>query len=116
MLAARRFFDALASPAAEGRTTSFLLKVAFSEGGEVEHIWLADLDFSSPQPTGVVANEPTLRGMRFMERVGFELARVTDWMYVEDGRLVGGYTTRLLRDRMTREQREAFDAEAPYRF
>ena len=110
----REFFDALVQPQL-GRE-SFLLKVAFRRGDDVEHIWLADLDFSGPEPRGVVANEPRIPGLRFMQQVPFAPADITDWMYLDGGRLVGGYTTRLIRDRMSPEERKEFDASAPYKF
>jgi uncharacterized protein YegJ (DUF2314 family) len=37
-------------------------------------------------------------------------------MYVDNGTLVGGYTTRLLRKRLTPEERKELDARVPYRF
>ena len=82
----------------------------------MEHIWLADLNFSGPKPRGVIANEPRMDSLRFMEEVTFDPSDVTDWMYVEGGRLVGGYTTRLIRDRMSPEERKEFDASAPFKF
>ncbi len=46
--------------------------------------------FSGSKPSGVVAIEPKLPSLKFMQRVGFEPSHVSDWMYVEDGYLVGG--------------------------
>jgi uncharacterized protein YegJ (DUF2314 family) len=51
-----------------------------------------------------------------MQRVDFEPSYISDWMYIEDGYLVGGYTTRVIRDRMTPKERTAYDAQAPYKF
>lgn len=51
-----------------------------------------------------------------MQRVEFEPLYISDWMYIEDGYLVGGYTTRVIRDRMTEEERKKHDAQAPYKF
>jgi uncharacterized protein YegJ (DUF2314 family) len=75
---------------------SFLLKVAFEDQVEVEHIWLADLELHSTPPTGVVANEQYLHGLK---RVPFDPAGITDWKYLEDGALVGGFTTKVLKRR-----------------
>jgi uncharacterized protein YegJ (DUF2314 family) len=91
----KRFLEAFFAPKANQR--SFLLKVAFEDQGETEHIWLADLDLNSSPPTGVVANEPRIRSLAFMQRVPFEFKLITDWMYYEDDCLVGGFTTRVLR-------------------
>ena len=108
----RQFLDAFLEPA-PGQM-SFLVKVAFIKGEEVEHIWVADLNFNRKTPRGVIANEPALRGFRFKQHVKFSPSQITDWMYIENGRLVGGYTIRLLRDRMSPEERKAFDDAAPY--
>jgi len=110
----KQFIEAFCNPTERQR--SFLVKVVFDEGEKREHIWLADLDFISGKPSGVVANEPKLPSLRFMERVEFEPSHISDWMYVDDGYLVGGYTTRVIRERMTPEARKAYDAEAPYKF
>lgn len=108
------FFDAFTKP--RRGQTSFLWKIAFSDGGRVEHIWLADLDFSGPKPRGVVANEPSLPGFQFKQSIEFDASYLSDWMYVDDGKLVGGFTTRLLRQRMTPEERRSLDDRVPYTF
>lgn len=90
----RQFLEAYFAPKPNQR--SFLLKVNFEDQGQAEHIWLADLDLHSSPPTGVVANEPVNRGLRFMQRVTFDFKFITDWMYYEDDCLVGGFTTRVL--------------------
>ncbi len=110
----RKFIEAFCHPT-EGQK-SFLVKVVFDEGEQREHIWLADLDFAGKKPSGVISNEPNLPRLKFMQRVEFEPSYISDWMYVEDGYLVGGYTTRVIRERMTPAQRRTHDANAPYKF
>src|SRR5215471_7691717 len=110
----RNFIQAFCNPRPQQK--GFLVKVVFDEGDKREHIWLADLDFQGEKPSGVVANEPTLPRLKFMQRVGFEPSYISDWMYIEDGFLVGGYTTRVIRDRMTPDERRQHDAQAPYKF
>ena len=109
-----KFITAFCRPTAQQK--SFLVKVVFDEGERREHIWLADLDFFGKKPNGVIGNEPNLPGLKFMQRVEFEPSYISDWMYVEDGYLVGGYTTRVIRDRMTPDERRELDAQAPYKF
>lgn len=91
----RQFLEAYFAPKPNQR--SFLLKVAFEEDGQTEHIWLCDLDLHSSPLTGLVANEPRIRSLSFMQRVPFEAKLITDWMYYEDDCLVGAFTTRVLR-------------------
>jgi uncharacterized protein YegJ (DUF2314 family) len=40
---------------------------------------------------------------------------ISDWMYVENNRLVGGYTVRILRNRLSLVQRKALDDSVPYK-
>jgi uncharacterized protein YegJ (DUF2314 family) len=110
----KKFIEAFCHPTE--RQKSFLVKVVFDEGEQREHIWLADLDLRGEKPSGVVANEPNLPSLKFMQRVEFEPLYISDWMYIEDGCLVGGYTTRVIRDRMTPDERREHDAQAPYKF
>jgi len=90
----RQFLLAFFAP--KPNQKSFLVKVAFSDQDVTEHVWLADLEFMSTPPTGIVANEPGIQSINYMERVPFSAADITDWMYYEDGCLVGGFTTRVL--------------------
>jgi uncharacterized protein YegJ (DUF2314 family) len=113
-LSLAEFLRAFANP--KSGQTSFLVKAVFSDGEEFEHIWLADLDLSSPRLRGVVANEPILKTIRFMDTVECEPTQITDWMYVDRGKLVGGLTTRLIRERMSPQERFEFDANTPYSF
>ena len=107
------FLKAFAAPTAG--QSSFRVKVAFLKDGTVEHIWLANLDLSSAKPTGTIANAPQRADLRLEQRVEIDLNYLSDWMYVEDGKLVGGFTTRLLRKRMTRDERIKADANSSYR-
>ncbi len=93
----------------------FLVKGRFTHGDRVEHIWVADLVFDGKVFSGVLANEPELPGLKFKQHVSVSLDNISDWMYVSDGRLIGGFTTRVLYGRMSPEERKRNDAERPYR-
>jgi len=95
---------------------AFLVKAVFVEGRQIEHNWIADLEISDMHFRGVIANEPVLPGLKFKQLIEFKPAQVSDWMYIDDGYLVGGFTTRVIRDRMSPEARKAHDAAAPYKF
>jgi uncharacterized protein YegJ (DUF2314 family) len=95
--------------------TAFLIKAFFVSNGQSEHIWVADLVFTGDSSHGVLANEPTLPGMKFKQEVKFHPSQITDWMDIEDGYLVGGYTTRLIRDRLSPDERKTLDAHSPFK-
>jgi len=109
-----QFFENFSNPKATQQ--SFLLKVRFEIKGEVEHIWLADLNITTLEMSGTVANEPQIRALTFMQQVKFVRAQITDWMYLDDGFLVGGFTTKAIRSRLSANQRAKFDAATPYKF
>jgi len=108
------FIDAFVYPT--NTQKSFLLKVAFSHERGYEHIWMADLKMLDGIFHGTVANEPKSVGLQFMARATFQPSQVTDWMFIDEGFLVGGFTTKLIRDRMNPEKRSQYDAGAPYKF
>ncbi len=91
------FLDAFTAP--KPNQSGFHLKVRFEVDGMTETVWLtalASLTDSRRRPNGVLANEGRLAGFTFGKRVGFLLNQVTDWTYMEDGQMVGGYTTKAL--------------------
>ena len=90
-----QFFKAFNRPSPN--QTGFYLKARFDDGnGGAEHIWLTELDFKTKIATGVVSNEPAIKTVTYLDRVQFLPDQISDWMYYEDGHLVGGFTTRLL--------------------
>lgn len=95
----------------------FLVKGRFVSGEEVEHIWVADISFDGRSFQGVIANEPkSIKDLKFKQPITVNSSDVSDWMYVQNGKLVGGFTSRLLRDRKTDEQRREEDLQLPYRY
>jgi uncharacterized protein YegJ (DUF2314 family) len=90
-----KFIEAFLKPTP--KQNYFLLKVRFECEDQIEHLWLADLDLLAN--TGLIANEPTIRSLRLKQRVSFALDDVTDWMFYDDGELVGAFTTKLLQGR-----------------
>ncbi|MCM3878350.1 MAG: DUF2314 domain-containing protein [Thermoanaerobaculia bacterium] len=97
--------------------SGFSVKVSFPHGNNSrEHIWLGAPSFSDGQVSGVVGNEPVyVTSLKLGQQVSAPEARVSDWMYVQNGVLHGGFTVRALLDRMPREERERQLAEMNFR-
>jgi uncharacterized protein YegJ (DUF2314 family) len=49
------------------------------------------------------------------ERVTVAPQDVTDWMFLKDGKLIGGYTTRVLYARLSPEDKAEFDKHAEFK-
>lgn len=96
--------------------SGFHLKVRFGTEDSGEHVWIKDVDSSMGELRGTIANEPKMAGIEFGQRITFDKEQVTDWMYVDNGYLVGGYTVKAVRAGMSAPERAQFDAGAPYKF
>jgi uncharacterized protein YegJ (DUF2314 family) len=85
---------------------------ASSDGGN-EHIWLTDITYDGALFHGKVGNIPAdVPGLTEGDPASVSKTELSDWMIVDSNRrLTGGYTIRVMRDRMTPEDRAKFDEE-----
>jgi len=103
------FNTALLNPEIEVKS----LKVKFQNETDAEHIWLSNVEFKNGQYIGVLDNEPEyVKDYKLGDTVTVENKNISDWMYIENGKLFGGYTIRVLRNRMSESERKQFDAES----
>jgi uncharacterized protein YegJ (DUF2314 family) len=109
-----QFVAALTKPSPKQK--DFTFKKKFEEGGKVEYMWITDVRVKGETLTGKLNNEPrTMKKVRIGASVTIPKAEVADWMFVDDGRLVGGYTLRVLRNRMSASERKEFDQSVPFK-
>ncbi|MBB6235813.1 uncharacterized protein YegJ (DUF2314 family) [Pedobacter sp. AK013] len=89
----------------------FSVKVLITDGDEGEHIWLTDPHFDDEGNLfGTLGNEPiNIRSVKFNQKIGIKRDLITDWMIIENGRLIGGYTIRAIRDGINEKEKAAFD-------
>jgi uncharacterized protein YegJ (DUF2314 family) len=89
------FITALQHPT--GRQHDFEVKKPFIQGDKKEHIWLANVTYSGNRFHGYVDNTPReIKGLKFGQRVSVNPDEISDWAFIENGNLVGGYTIRVL--------------------
>jgi len=65
--------------------------------------------------TGRVGNTPKLPDLLHGQIVEFTPEMITDWMFVEDGYLVGNYTLRVILSTVSPEERAAIVATMPFK-
>ncbi len=107
------FIAALKSPKAT--QSGFSIKFPFKDGKETEHIWLSPITFDGGKFHGVVNNDPELvKNVKLGQKVTALPNEISDWMYVENGKLVGGETLRVLRAKMSESERAEFDKSVPF--
>lgn len=89
----------------------FSIKVRIMDGDTGEHIWLTEPHFDEEGNLfGTVGNEPVdVKTVKLDQKIGIERDFISDWMIIEGGRLVGGYTLRAIRDGIPDDKKHEFD-------
>jgi uncharacterized protein YegJ (DUF2314 family) len=108
------FITALRAP--KPTQLSFSVKMAITDGTHTEHMWLAPVSYDGKQFHGTLNNDPeTVSNVKIGDKASIEPSKISDSMYVENGKLVGGYTIRVLRDGLPPGERTEFDRSVPFK-
>ena len=85
------------------------VKVRFAPSGEsAQDIWVDGVTYDDGVLRGMMGDDiPSLK-LEAGESIKIEEENIVDWMIVEDGKLIGGFTIRLAVQRMSPEERERF--------
>ena len=111
------FIAALKTPKAGQH--SFAIKKRFENkpGGEAEHMWIARLSFDGRRFRGLLSNVPVnVRSIKAGDSVICAPSEISDWMFIDKGKLVGGTTIRVLYDKLPLSQKPQFEKESGFRF
>lgn len=88
----------------------FALKTRFNSSNGGEHIWVSSITLKDNKYFGIVDNLPaSTTDVKLDDTIEIKNANISDWMYIDNQKLRGGYTVRLLRSRMTEQERKQFD-------
>lgn len=94
----------------DGSRRNFSVKMPFATEFGAEHIWLTNMELKGEKLFGVVDNLPqSVTTVRLGDVVEIEEDKISDWFYIENEKLIGGLTIRVLRDRMSNSERKRFD-------
>jgi uncharacterized protein YegJ (DUF2314 family) len=81
-------------------------------GISMEQIWLTGIRFKNGRYFGVLASVPRyLSGMKRGDTVIFDMDAITDWMYVQGEKIIGGESIKYLLEKIPEEQRNDRDRE-----
>lgn len=89
------------------------LKVRFANpDNDGEHIWMAEVQKRADNSySGRLANTPEhLAGKRLGDVVEFKDADISDWMFMRNGKIVGGETIRILLKELPKADADALRA------
>lgn len=110
-----QFITALQHP--QPGQKDFQVKKLFvaQDGSRSEHIWLADIHFNGNRFHGVVDNKPDfIKGLKVGARASVNPDEISDWSYVENGHLVGGYTIRVIYGELSAQEKQDFEKAAGF--
>jgi uncharacterized protein YegJ (DUF2314 family) len=94
----------------------FEIKKPFIQNGQMEHIWLSDVEFVGNRFQARVDNEPRkIRGVKIGQLVSVNPNEITDWLYIDNGKLVGGYTFRVQYNQLSPQDKQEFDQAADFK-
>lgn len=109
-----QFLQALRKPD-KGRTR-VQVKYPFAEKLKVEHMWIRNIVVQGDKFVGVLANHPeSITNIHRGDTVRIPMTSISDWMYIKNGVLVGGYTIRVLRNDLSPKDRKEFDKSLPFK-
>jgi uncharacterized protein YegJ (DUF2314 family) len=109
-----QFIAALQHPA-PGQT-DFEIKKPFIQNGQIEHIWLSDVQVTGHRLQARVDNQPRkIQGLKLGQVVSVDPKEISDWLYIDHGKLVGGYTVRVQYSELSKKEKQEFDRAADFK-
>ena len=109
-----QFVAALEHPA-PGQT-DFEIKKPFIQNGQIEHIWLSDVQLVGNRFQARVDNQPRkIPELKLGQVVTVDPKEISDWLYIDHGKLVGGYTVRVQYSELSAKEKQEFDRAADFK-
>ena len=109
------FKEALAHPNRE--QSDFSVKVELHEAGGVHYFWLKQVTCSGSSFAGTLGSDASgMKDHKPGEAITIAADEICDWMYVENEKLVGGFTLRAIRNKLRGAQRDAFERSLWFSF
>ena len=95
------FFRNLARPEA-GANNFYVKYPVTSDDSVTEQVWLGSIRSRKGLYYGNIANTAKSRGKK---RVTIDIEQITDWMYIQDGKIIGGRSIKYLLEKIPEPQR-----------
>ena len=108
------FLTALKKP--DSLMDDFSVKMRFDYGdNNGEHMWLAGLYFENEKLFGVLSSDPIeVKTVKSGDTLEIVRNKISDWMYLRNNKLVGGYTIRVLYNKMSEKEKEQFKGQIDF--
>ncbi|MEW7399550.1 MULTISPECIES: DUF2314 domain-containing protein [Elizabethkingia] len=92
---------------------NFALKEKFNTSGSgAEYIWISKVEYYNNKFYGIVDDDPiSTMEVKLGDTIEVNPQNITDWMYFDKKIIKGAYTTKVLRKRMSQQERTQMDKE-----
>jgi len=91
---------------------NFSVKKPFKTESGNEHIWISDVVLKGNKYLGIIGNTPEYTNeIKLGDTVLVQKSELSDWMYIDENKLRGGYTIRAMRNKMSESEKKQFDNE-----
>lgn len=89
----------------------FLLKVKIEDSNGVEHFWCGNITIEGGTIYGDLWNHPEIvKSVKYGENIRIDAGSISDWMYYRSGRIIGGFTIRVLLKYLGDEERAGYES------
>ena len=96
--------------------TTFEIKKGFVDGDQCEQLWINRVTYDGKVFHGRINNRPLeVKNVHLGQQVTVAPPEVSDWMFLKNGKLMGGYTTRVLYTRLSPQEKAQFDKETEFK-
>lgn len=80
------------------------------------HVWIVNVTFENDMFTGTLVNTPRfVRSVAVGQTLQVSRHKISDWSYVENGKLVGGYTMRVMLAELSEDERRELEEKCGYK-
>lgn len=96
--------------------TDFAVKMKFAYSNDNnEHKWVSNLHMIGGQLFGVLDRDPLhVEGIKSGDTLRVVRDDITDWMYVKNGKMQGGYTMKAIYNNMDEKEKKEFRESLPF--
>jgi len=101
-----------------GQSDFYVDTIFSNDSGSGEYLWIKveSVDRQKNEYAGSLASEPdNIEKLKIGSPCQGSFANIRDWMFVENGKLVGGYTERVLYSHYSEKEKEIFKRDSKYR-
>jgi uncharacterized protein YegJ (DUF2314 family) len=99
----------------DSNNSDFSVKMKFPYEGGNEHMWVNNIFRTREKLHGVIDSDPVQAiSIKAGDTIEIDRDKVSDWMYLRNDTLIGGYTIRVLYNKMSGIEKKQFKRETRF--